>query len=186
MRRTYKSALVAIALGFVAASCGEATTATGNVNTVSVNEEGGESVGGQPKGFGDEVVDLATGETVTIGDIVTGDRPVLVWSFAPHCGTCRAEAPVIDAFAKANEDKVQVIGIGATDTVEYAQDFKASTQVESSILWSQTSAIWGEDKLNLQSFPRYKVYSQDLTLESDSQFGFNEISVLQTIEQMTA
>jgi hypothetical protein len=31
-----------------------------------------------------EVLDVDTGETTTLADTVTGDRPVLLWFWAPH------------------------------------------------------------------------------------------------------
>lgn len=68
------------------------------------------------------VQDLAGG-TLSVADLAGGEKPVLVWFWAPHCPYCNAEAKNVEAFAKAHRDTVEVVGLGTQDSVEEAHAF---------------------------------------------------------------
>lgn len=81
----------------------------------------------------------------TLAQLIEGDKPVVLWSFAAWCPQCRAEAPAIDAFAAANPD-IQVIGIGSLDTAEASVGFIQETGVQNStMVWAdQDGALWAQ------------------------------------------
>ena len=66
-----------------------------------------------------------------------------MWAWAPHCPTCRAEAPGLEEFAAANSDKFTVVGIGTQDDEQYARDFIADTGVSTPrMLWDASFESW--------------------------------------------
>lgn len=90
-----------------------------------------------------EVLDVVTGETVSLPAAVKSDKPVLLWAWAPHCPTCRAEAPGLEQFAAAHSDKFTVVGIGTQDDEQYARDFIADTGVSTPrMLWDASYESW--------------------------------------------
>jgi len=131
MRRTLPVALAAV-LTLVAAACSGTTTTT--------TAEGGASLG---SGIPELVVtDVDTGEQVTLASVVPADKPTLLWFWAPHCTTCRGEAPELNDFAAAHGDEIAIIGVGARDDYEYAQSFIADTGVPFPMTWDETGASW--------------------------------------------
>ncbi|MEQ8840102.1 MAG: hypothetical protein RIB98_03905 [Acidimicrobiales bacterium] len=78
-----------VLLTFAATACGsDATT-----DTSATADTGTDAEHGEPDvpdtAVGDdvllvEVLDVDTGEPTTIADAATGDRPVLLWFWAPH------------------------------------------------------------------------------------------------------
>lgn len=79
-RRWFAAALIAAAS--VTAACGGATpeeqAAADAAKEVIANLESSSDV----RDF--EVLDVASGNPTTLRDVVDGDRPVLLWFFAPH------------------------------------------------------------------------------------------------------
>ncbi|MGD9526225.1 MAG: TlpA family protein disulfide reductase [Dehalococcoidia bacterium] len=89
------------------------------------------------------VIDVRTGENVDLGSVVPSDKPVLLWAWAPHCPTCRAEAPEVEAFAAANVDALTIVGMGTQDDLEYAKGFLADTGVSTPrMLWDPGFDSW--------------------------------------------
>jgi thiol-disulfide isomerase/thioredoxin len=89
-----------------------------------------------------QVKDVAGGE-VDLASLVPSERPILLWAWAPHCPICAAEAPGVEAFAKANGDKVTVVGIGTQDDLALAEDFVASYGVDTpQMLWDPGFESW--------------------------------------------
>ncbi len=90
-----------------------------------------------------EVLDVVSGETVALPAAVKSDKPVLLWAWAPHCPTCRAEAPGLEKFAAAHSDKFTVVGIGTQDDEQFAKDFIADTGVATPrMLWDSSFESW--------------------------------------------
>ena len=90
-----------------------------------------------------EVIDVNTEAPVNLGSVVPSDAPVLLWAWAPHCPSCRAEAPELEEFAAANTDKVTVVGLGTQDDLAYAKEFVADTGVTTpQMLWDPTFFTW--------------------------------------------
>jgi thiol-disulfide isomerase/thioredoxin len=88
--------------------------------------------------------DVATGEATTLRAALTSDgRPVLAWFWAPHCPTCRGEAPDLDAFMAEHGDEVMMVGIGARDDLDLAEEFLERTGVENfPLLWDRSGESW--------------------------------------------
>lgn len=90
-----------------------------------------------------DVVDVRTGDTVNLGSVVPSDKPVLLWAWAPHCPSCRAEAGGLEAFAASNQDRLTVVGIGTQDDLEYARGFLEDTGVTTPLmLWDESFESW--------------------------------------------
>jgi len=97
------------------------------------------------------VVDVRSGETVDFASIVPSDTPVLLWAWAPHCPTCRAEAGGLEEFAAAHRDRLTVVGIGTQDDLEYAKEFLADTGVTTPrMLWDESFQSWREIGITAQ------------------------------------
>ncbi len=98
----------------------------------------------------------------TLAQLIDGDKPVVLWSFAAWCPQCRAEAPAIDAFAAANPD-IQVIGIGSLDTAEASIGFIQDTGVQNStMVWAdEAGGLW--QQLGFSGRTERLVVSPDLT-----------------------
>lgn len=109
------------------------------------------------------------GET-TLGELIDGDKPVLLWSFAAWCPNCAREAPSIDAFAAANPD-VQVIGVGSLDSAQNSVGFIRNTGVQNSVMvWADDNgALWGE--LGFSGRTENLVVSPDLMERFDPNLG---------------
>lgn len=89
------------------------------------------------------VVDVRSGETIDFSSIVPSDKPVLLWAWAPHCASCRAEAGDLEEFAASHQDRLTVVGIGTQDDLEYAKSFLVDTGVTTPLmLWDESFESW--------------------------------------------
>lgn len=89
------------------------------------------------------VKDVRTGKNVDLGSIVPNDKPILLWAWAPHCPSCRAEAGAVESFAKKNSGKVDVIGVGTQDDFDYAKRFISDTGLSTPrMLWDPGFESW--------------------------------------------
>jgi thiol-disulfide isomerase/thioredoxin len=89
-----------------------------------------------------QVKDVAGGE-VDLAGLVPGERPILLWAWAPHCPICAGEAPAVEAFAKQNADAVTVVGIGTQDDLALAEDFVSTYGVSTpQMLWDPGFDSW--------------------------------------------
>jgi len=90
-----------------------------------------------------DVVDVRTGDTVNLGSVVPSDKPVLLWAWAPHCPSCRAEAGDLEKFAASHQDRLTVVGIGTQDDLDYARGFLEDTGVTTPLmLWDESFESW--------------------------------------------
>lgn len=80
VRVLFVTALSVTAL--LASACGSDSSGTDTSAAAADAEPAG--IPGIDEVRGLEVVDVATGETTTLADRVDGDRPVLLWFWAPH------------------------------------------------------------------------------------------------------
>ncbi len=105
------------------------------------------------------------GET-TLGELIDGDKPVLLWSYAAWCPNCAREAPSIDAFAAANPD-VQVIGVGSLDSAQNSVGFIRNTGVQNSVM------VWADDNGALWSQLGFSGRTENLVVSPDLMERFN-------------
>lgn len=92
-----------------------------------------------------EMTDVATGDTVDLDEALRGDgdTPTLAWFWAPHCPTCRGEAPTLDRYAAETAGEVNLVGIGTRDDFALAEDFLESTGVTNfPLLWEPSGESW--------------------------------------------
>jgi thiol-disulfide isomerase/thioredoxin len=144
---------VALALGL--AACGAETPDAASTPTTSPSAAGDSA---EDKGTDKEkdnevdvsnsvlpsvqVKDVAGGD-VDLASLVPSEKPILLWAWAPHCPICAAEAPGVEAFAKANGDKVTVIGLGTQDDLALAEDFVSTYGVDTpQMLWDPGFESW--------------------------------------------
>lgn len=90
-----------------------------------------------------DVVDLATGEEVDLQSLAQPGRPTLLWFWAPHCTTCRREAPDVLAFEAAHADQIDLLGLGAQDTLDEAYGFLDDTGTHDlTMVWDRSGQSW--------------------------------------------
>lgn len=105
------------------------------------------------------VQDLAGG-TVNVADLASGDTPVLVWFWAPHCPSCNAEAADVERFAKANERTVEVVGLGTQDSVREARDFVREHDLRTPrMLYDPSFKSW--QQLGIRGQPAAMLFDRD-------------------------
>ncbi len=103
--------------------------------------------------------DLAGGN-LSVADLAGGEKPVLVWFWAPHCPYCNAEAANVERFAKRNADRVQVVGLGTQDSVEEAQQFVREHGLKTPrMLYDTSFASW--QQLGIRSQPAAMLFDRD-------------------------
>ena len=98
-----------------------------------------------------EMVELSSGESVSLRSLVDGERPVLLWFWAPHCPICRGEAPDIEELAQENSHRLKVVGVGAFDDLDYAHRFVADTGTTFTMLWSESAEVWNHYGVRVNS-----------------------------------
>jgi thiol-disulfide isomerase/thioredoxin len=164
MNRLRLPALAAVAITLLAA-CGSATSAESGAAPEAAPAAAVASAGAEPDSASAasqgpaasdipavspdslvpavDVVDVRTGDTVNLGSVVPSDKPVLLWAWAPHCPSCRAEAGDLEKFAASNQDRLAVVGIGTQDDLDYARGFLEDTGVTTPLmLWNESFESW--------------------------------------------
>lgn len=68
-------------------------------------------------------------------------KPVVLWFWAPWCPTCKADAPNVEATAKAHGD-VQVIGVGGLGKTAEMQAFAKDTGISFVSLADESGTVW--------------------------------------------
>lgn len=69
------------------------------------------------------VTALNGGGDVRLSSLAPATTPVLVWFWAPTCVTCNAEAPSVERFTRAHAGELAVVGLGAKDSLDQAEEF---------------------------------------------------------------
>ncbi|MDH3959144.1 MAG: TlpA family protein disulfide reductase [Actinomycetota bacterium] len=127
-----------------------------------------------------EVVDVASGLPVSLTRSVASDKPVLLWAWAPHCPSCRAEAAGLEQFAAANTDRLTVVGLGTQDDLEYAREFVADTGVRTpQMLWDASFESW--QQLGITAQPTWILVRGDGTFLGGWVGGLPEQQILDLV-----
>ena len=88
MRRHLIAASTLLTVGLLASACGPSGGADASDPAVASAAETAATNQSSLRGSSDvtmiEVLDVADGSITTLADAVDGDRPVLVWFWAPH------------------------------------------------------------------------------------------------------
>jgi len=146
-------AAVATALLVLAAGCGsggadERTSAAGPTTT-NVDPTGSPATGTggaaapRPDVPSVEVQLLSADTAVDLRSLVTPGRPTVLWFWAPHCTFCRREAPDLLAFAAEHDADIDILGVGAQDSLDEARAFLDETGTDGlTMVWDRTGESW--------------------------------------------
>ena len=90
-----------------------------------------------------DLLEVSTGADVPFAGLVPSEKPILLWAWAPHCAICAGEAAGVEEFAKANSRDINVVGIGTQDSLELAEDFVATHNLQQTrMLWDTGFESW--------------------------------------------
>jgi thiol-disulfide isomerase/thioredoxin len=128
-----------------------------------------------------DVLDVRSGDRLDLQSVVPSDRPVLLWAWAPHCPSCRREAPALERFAAENQDAIKVVGIGTQDDQAYAEEFLSTTGVNTpQMLWDPSFESWRVMGITAQ--PTWVLVRGDGSLITGWVGGFPEQQILSAIQ----
>jgi thiol-disulfide isomerase/thioredoxin len=127
-----------------------------------------------------QVVEVGSGAPVSLPGAVASDKPVLLWAWAPHCPSCRAEAGGLERFAAAHTERLAVVGIGTQDDLDYARAFVADTGVRTPrMLWDASFESWRQ--LGITAQPTWILVRGDGTFLGGWVGGLPEQQILDLI-----
>lgn len=97
------------------------------------------------------VTEIDGGGDVRLSSLAPSKKPLLIWFWAPHCPTCNAEAPSVEQFSKDHAKELTVVGLGAQDSLEQAEDFVDEHGVKTpQMLYDASFASWEHFGINGQ------------------------------------
>lgn len=153
--RTLAPVALAMALLAVAACGSDGTTTTAaptTTTTTPTTESPSTSTDGDPSGTpapavpdlpAIDVVELSSGDSVPLHSLAQPGRPTLLWFWAPHCTICRREAPELLRFTAEHGADVDVLGLGAQDTLDEAYGFLDDTDTHDlTMVWDHSGQTW--------------------------------------------
>ena len=88
------------------------------------------------------VWDVQAEDWVQFADLLPGEKPLLVWFWAPHCSACAAEAPDMVEFSNAHGDDIEIVGLGTQDDPAMAAEFVERHDIPFRMLWDETFETW--------------------------------------------
>lgn len=77
----------------------------------------------------------------TFGDIINGDKPVLVDFFATWCGPCRALSPTVEALGKELVGQVRVLKVDVDKNEALATQLRIQA-VPTLVLFKKGEIVW--------------------------------------------
>ncbi len=157
MSRRFIALLITAVAALALTACGSQTDSPSDGTSTAAANAGAPQKG--PPLPDVNVLDLAGGE-LSVADLAGGDRPVLVWFWAPHCPYCNAEAKNVEAFAKEHRDTVEVVGLGTQDSVQEAQEFVREHGLKTPrMLYDPSFASW--QQLGIRGQPAAILFDRD-------------------------
>lgn len=146
-----RRSLMMIAAAMVLAACGDADPSpSARAGGATLDAAAGTSSRDAARLPAIEVTDLAGG-SVRLADLAPSEKPILVWFWAPHCPSCHAEAADVEAFSKRAAGSVTVVGLGAQDDEEMAQEFiREHALTTPRMLYDPTFESWRHFGINGQ------------------------------------
>ncbi|MEO5841184.1 MAG: TlpA disulfide reductase family protein [Acidimicrobiales bacterium] len=72
---------------------------------------------------------------------------------------CRAESPALEQFARDNNNRLAVVGLGTQDDLKLARDFVTKGKITFPMLWDNTSDSWRQ--LGIRSQPSAVLVAAD-------------------------
>ena len=173
------------AISVLAAACGDdpvATTTPTTPTTPSTADPAPESTSSSTEAVSVdlpaiEVVELASGDTVPLPSLATSGRPTVLWFWAPHCTFCIREAPELLAFADEHGAQVDILGLGAQDSLDEAYGFLDTTGTHDlAMVWDETGRSWVHHGVTSQ--PTIIVLGADGQVSAEWYRDFDENGIL--------
>ncbi len=129
---------------------------------------------GSPNGDTEIVFTLTTGDEVTIDDLLTDEKPLVIYFFATWCPVCRRDLENLNATHPqyAEEISVLVVGFDPTESMDKIRDYKEGRNYP-----------WPFAAYNKDAITGFKIVSQaskvGISLEGDVVFteGYGVVSV---------
>jgi len=98
-----------------------------------------------------DVVELASGRSVSLPSLAGSGRPTVLWFWAPHCTFCRREAAELLAFTAEHGTEVDILGLGAQDSLDEAHGFVDDTATQDlTMVWDQSGQSWVHHRVTSQ------------------------------------
>ena len=127
-------------------SVGDSATSDGSTPSTAPAREGAPDGGidAPLPGLPDvDVVQLSSGDAVSLASVTSAGTPTLLWFWAPHCVFCRREAPKLLEFAARHGAAIDVVGLGAQDSLDEAYGFLDDTDTQDlTMVWDRTGRSW--------------------------------------------
>ena len=177
-----RSPVVVVAVGalLALAGCGPSTSSSGPGSgtqedaTAPATEEAAEPAPPEESATADEPAPAGTGPldfsaTTVAGDEVdvaalVGDRPAVLWFWAPWCVICRSEAPEFVGVEDVRGEEVVFLGVAGLGPVEEMEEFVEATHTAGfEHLADHDGAIWA--RFGVTSQPAIAFISADGEVE---------------------
>jgi thioredoxin 1 len=84
---------------------------------------------------------MNTAAKETFGDIIKGDKPVLVDFFAEWCGPCKMMKPILEELRQLMGDKVRILKIDVDKNQQVANSLNISG-VPTLVLYQKGNLLW--------------------------------------------
>lgn len=105
---------------------------------------------------------MSTATKETFGQIIQGDKPVLVDFSAEWCGPCKMMKPILDELHQILGDKVRILKIDVDRNPAVSQSFNVSG-VPTLILFQNGKTLWRQSGV-MQARQLQSIIQQKATL----------------------
>lgn len=124
---------------------------------------------------------VSIGEELVLSSLAPSDRPMLLWFWSPDCDDCRREASSIERFARDNQNRLKVVGVGTLDSFSKAQEFVSATGMQTAdMLWEGAGNSWLQ--LGVYGQPSWMLLDSNGQTLIDVKFGaIDKASVMERL-----